>query len=264
MATKRFIRIAAGTVAFGAVSAGFAPLATAAPDSDWDRLAQCESGGNWAIDTGNGYQGGLQFSPSTWAAYGGTAYAPSANLATREEQIVVAERVLAAQGWGAWPACSASLGLNSEPTLRDDPASVSEASPAPVASPSSDAPAEQSVVLPVTTIDLANTALVRQYVPESVLSDANLAQLQAAANQAVESPEVQQAVALGEQTATQLSQIELSVSNAQSPEQLVTALTDTFYELRSYLETLGVHVGPQVDAAFNQIISSFGGLVSRV
>ncbi|MBZ8176265.1 DUF348 domain-containing protein [Corynebacterium poyangense] len=77
----------------------------------WDSIAQCESGGNWATNTGNGYSGGLQFSPSTWAAYGGTAYAPSADQASREQQIAVAERVQAAQGWGAWPACTASLGI---------------------------------------------------------------------------------------------------------------------------------------------------------
>ncbi|WJY97124.1 resuscitation-promoting factor [Corynebacterium fournieri] len=79
--------------------------------SVWDSLAQCESGGNWAINTGNGFQGGLQFTPSTWAGYGGTAYAPSAHMATREQQIAVAERVQASQGWGAWPACTASLGI---------------------------------------------------------------------------------------------------------------------------------------------------------
>ena len=79
--------------------------------SVWDSIAQCESTGNWSIDTGNGYSGGLQFSPSTWQAYGGGQYAPTANLATREQQIAVAEKVLAAQGWGAWPACTAKLGL---------------------------------------------------------------------------------------------------------------------------------------------------------
>ena len=95
----------------GAGAAVMAPSATAAPDSDWDRLAQCESGGNWSINTGNGYQGGLQFSPSTWAAYGGTQFAPTANLATREQQIAIAEKTLAGQGWGAWPACTARMGL---------------------------------------------------------------------------------------------------------------------------------------------------------
>ena len=101
----------AGTAAVAALAGIVAPQATAAPDSDWDKLAQCESGGNWAINTGNGFSGGLQFTPSTWAGYGGTAYAPSADQATREQQIAVAERVQAAQGWGAWPACTARLGI---------------------------------------------------------------------------------------------------------------------------------------------------------
>jgi resuscitation-promoting factor RpfB len=77
----------------------------------WDAIAQCESGGNWAINTGNGYYGGLQFSASTWLAYGGGAYAPTANLATREQQIAIAEKVQAAQGWGAWPVCSVQAGV---------------------------------------------------------------------------------------------------------------------------------------------------------
>ncbi|MDQ3449762.1 MAG: transglycosylase family protein, partial [Actinomycetota bacterium] len=77
----------------------------------WDQLAQCESGGDWAINTGNGYYGGLQFSYDTWAAYGGGAYAETADQASREQQIAIAEKVQSAQGWGAWPACSAELGL---------------------------------------------------------------------------------------------------------------------------------------------------------
>jgi LysM repeat protein len=82
--------------------------AAPASGSVWDRLAQCESGGNWSINTGNGYSGGLQFAPGTWAAHGGTG---SAHNASRAEQIRVAERVRASQGWGAWPACSSKLGL---------------------------------------------------------------------------------------------------------------------------------------------------------
>ncbi|GGL21433.1 transglycosylase family protein [Nocardia jinanensis] len=99
-----------------------AGTASAAPDSDWDRLAQCEAGGNWAINTGNGYHGGLQFSQSTWQANGGGDYAPTANQASREQQITVAENVLASQGWGAWPSCSSSLGLSSGSTPRETPA----------------------------------------------------------------------------------------------------------------------------------------------
>ena len=77
----------------------------------WDDLAQCESGGNWSTNTGNGYYGGLQFSASTWLAQGGGEFAPTADLATREQQIIVAERLLAAAGWGQWPHCSSQLGL---------------------------------------------------------------------------------------------------------------------------------------------------------
>ncbi|MGN6331884.1 MAG: transglycosylase family protein [Motilibacteraceae bacterium] len=87
--------------------------AAAASGAVWDRLAQCESSSNWAINTGNGFYGGLQFTQSTWAGFGGTAYAPRADLASRSAQITVAERVLKAQGWGAWPACSSKLGLTS-------------------------------------------------------------------------------------------------------------------------------------------------------
>jgi hypothetical protein len=76
---------------------------------DWNAVAQCESGGNWSINTGNGYFGGLQFSQSTWEAFGGTDHAPRADLATRSQQIAVAEKVLAVQGPGAWPTCGRSL-----------------------------------------------------------------------------------------------------------------------------------------------------------
>lgn len=88
------------------------PAPAVSDGSVWDSIAQCESGGNWAINTGNGYQGGLQFNSQTWSAYGGGEYAASADQASREQQIAVAEKVQAAQGWGAWPACTASLGLS--------------------------------------------------------------------------------------------------------------------------------------------------------
>ncbi|CAN5636133.1 hypothetical protein BH10ACT1_BH10ACT1_26470 [soil metagenome] len=89
-----------------------APAPAAAPavsnGSDWDRLAQCEAGGNWAINTGNGYYGGLQFSAQSWRAVGGSGLP---HQASRETQIAMGERLRSAQGWGAWPACSAKLGL---------------------------------------------------------------------------------------------------------------------------------------------------------
>ena len=77
----------------------------------WDALAACEASGNWDTNTGNGYAGGLQFARGTWLGFGGGAYAPSAAAASREQQIEVAEIVLAAQGWQAWPTCSRLLGL---------------------------------------------------------------------------------------------------------------------------------------------------------
>ena len=87
---------------------GSTPSASVASGSVWDRLAQCESGGNWSINTGNGYYGGLQFSASTWRAYGGSGL-PHQN--SRAQQIAIGQKLQAAAGWGQWPACSAKLGL---------------------------------------------------------------------------------------------------------------------------------------------------------
>jgi LysM repeat protein len=113
--TGRFLaRTAIAGAAIGAPLA-VAPAAQAETGGTvWDKLAQCESSGNWAINinTGNGFSGGLQFTPSTWHAFGGEGRAQDAS---RVEQIVVAERVLAKQGWGAWPACSRKLGLSGTP-----------------------------------------------------------------------------------------------------------------------------------------------------
>ena len=109
-------RTAARVAVAGAVLA--APIAIAAPANaaNWDALAHCESSGNWSANTGNGFSGGLQFTPSTWAAYGGTQYASNAKDATREQQIAVAEKVLASQGKNAWPGCSAKLNWSSGTT----------------------------------------------------------------------------------------------------------------------------------------------------
>jgi resuscitation-promoting factor RpfA len=96
----------AATIIGGITTAGSAKAATV-----WDRVAACESSGNWHINTGNGFYGGLQFVQSTWVGYGGRAYAPRADLATKAEQIAVAKRVLASQGPGAWPVCSKRAGL---------------------------------------------------------------------------------------------------------------------------------------------------------
>jgi murein DD-endopeptidase MepM/ murein hydrolase activator NlpD len=85
--------------------------AQAADVDTWDKVAACESSNDWNINTGNGYYGGLQFTQSTWEAFGGTKYAPRADLATKDQQIAVAEKVLEGQGPGAWPACSVRAGL---------------------------------------------------------------------------------------------------------------------------------------------------------
>ena len=118
----------------GAVAAG-APLvlagtASAAPESAWDKLAQCESGGNWNINTGNGYYGGIQFNASTWKAYGGRGMP---HQASKAEQIAVAERTLAAQGWNAWPACSRKMGVRghaAEPGTSAAPTAKKASAPA--------------------------------------------------------------------------------------------------------------------------------------
>ncbi len=128
----------------------------------WGCVAECESGGRWNANTGNGYYGGLQFSQTTWESFGGLKYAPRADLATSEEQITVARKVLAAQGWGAWSVCSARYGLKGRvyrvkhdalsslrphsgrlhrgalPVLPQEPAPVTD--PAPFGPPLSDAP----------------------------------------------------------------------------------------------------------------------------
>jgi resuscitation-promoting factor RpfA len=148
--TPRIRRRVAGFTAAGAVL--LSPFlgtgtAAAADDATWDALAQCESSGNWAINTGNGYYGGLQFSASTWAAFGGTGYAPRADLATREQQIATAEKTLAAQGWGAWPACSAKLGLTEADTAGSatPPASAAAPAAAPPPAPASSGSGQYTV-----------------------------------------------------------------------------------------------------------------------
>jgi uncharacterized protein YabE (DUF348 family) len=93
-------------------TAGAAPAPAVSGGGAWDALASCESGGNWSINTGNGYYGGLQFSSGTWLAYGGGQYAPRADLASREQQIAIATKVRdASGGYGAWPGCASRLGL---------------------------------------------------------------------------------------------------------------------------------------------------------
>ena len=113
--TSTIIMRAVGVCSALALSSGIglvaAAPAEAAATTVWDRVAQCESGGNWKINTGNGFYGGVQFAAGTWKAYGGKTYAGQAHLATKAEQIAIARRVLAGQGAGAWPVCSRRAGL---------------------------------------------------------------------------------------------------------------------------------------------------------
>ena len=120
--------------------------AAAADSGVWDRIAQCESGGDWHINTGNGYYGGLQFAPSTWNAYGGTAYAPTADRASRSQQIAVATKVQRAQGWGAWPTCSARAGAAGGAPAADPVTSTEQAPAKPSKTPAkpSKAPARST------------------------------------------------------------------------------------------------------------------------
>jgi resuscitation-promoting factor RpfA len=111
MRTRMFI----ASIFLAAFSTMFASTLVASPAGaatlrTWERLAQCESGGRWHINTGNGYYGGLQFSRSTWKAFGGRKFAHNAHHAKKREQIKIAERVRRHQGWGAWPSCSRRIG----------------------------------------------------------------------------------------------------------------------------------------------------------
>ncbi|MDM7487308.1 transglycosylase family protein [Rhodococcus sp. CSLK01-03] len=109
--SKRGLGTAVVTGALVAVPFGLATGTASAAPHNWDAVAECESGGNWSIDTGNGYYGGLQFSQSTWAANGGTG---SPHTASKAEQIRVAENTLQTQGPGAWPVCGQYLTTESE------------------------------------------------------------------------------------------------------------------------------------------------------
>ncbi len=157
-----------GLAAVALTGAGVAMVgapANAADTATWDALAQCESSGNWSTNTGNGFSGGLQFTPSTWAAFGGSG---SPENASKAEQIAVAEKVQATQGWGAWPACSAKLGLQggggapapapAEAPVEVNVAQVPTEAPAPAPAPvqaeapapvQAEAPAPAPAVAPV-------------------------------------------------------------------------------------------------------------------
>ncbi|MEE1824375.1 transglycosylase family protein [Streptomyces sp. BE20] len=121
--------------------------ASAASVATWDKVAQCESTGNWSINTGNGFYGGLQFTSSTWAEFGGTSFAARADLATKDQQIAIAEKVLAVQGPGAWPVCSVQAGL----TKGGTPAAVDTSTAAAKPAVQTPAPAAKPAAQPKAT-----------------------------------------------------------------------------------------------------------------
>ncbi|WFB07420.1 transglycosylase family protein [Streptomyces sp. LX-29] len=158
-------RIAKLSLALVAGGAGIAmPLvgattASAASVETWDKVAMCESTGNWSINTGNGFYGGLQFTQSTWEEFGGTAYASRADLATKDQQIAIAEKVLAVQGPGAWPVCSVKAGLTKggpAPAISPD-GDTATSTPAPAA-PAPAAPAEDAKPAPAPKDDVPSEA----------------------------------------------------------------------------------------------------------
>ncbi|WP_338750004.1 transglycosylase family protein [Janibacter alittae] len=143
------VAVAGATAAVGSIAT--ASSANASTSSGvWDAVAACESGGNWSINTGNGFYGGLQFTTSTWQAFGGGQYAPNAHQATKAQQIEVAKKTLQAQGPGAWPVCSVKAGLTSSNGMTGGSAAPAQESapqeqaPAPVPAPTQEqAPAPE-------------------------------------------------------------------------------------------------------------------------
>lgn len=176
------IRRAAVALALGGLSVGAlaVPSANAADLATWEKLAQCESGGNWSINTGNGFYGGLQFTQQSW---NGVGMSGSPHTASKEAQIEAGERLLALQGWGAWPACTAKYGLSGAATPTYSNSGAVQSAPAattstvvapqgtvqtPVAPAPATVPAAPAVATPVTPVveapavsaDAASTAAV--------------------------------------------------------------------------------------------------------
>ena len=169
-------RTAAALAIGGAVAATMSmPAANAVDGATWDALAQCESGGNWSINTGNGFYGGLQFTQQSW---NGVGMSGSPATATRAQQIEAGERLLAIQGWGAWPACSAKLGLygktGAAPTYTEPTTTVAAQSQtqqtytAPAAQAAPAAPAAQAAPAAVEAPAAAPAAPVAQAAPAAV------------------------------------------------------------------------------------------------
>ena len=186
-------RTAAALAIGGAVAATMSmPAANAVDGATWDALAQCESGGNWSINTGNGFYGGLQFTQQSW---NGVGMSGSPATASRAQQIEAGERLLAIQGWGAWPACSAKLGLygktGAAPTYTEPTTTVAAQSQtqqtytAPAAQAAPAAPAAQAAPA---AVEAPAAAPVAPVAPAAPAVEAPAAPAAPAAAPAVEAP----------------------------------------------------------------------------
>ena len=186
------IRRTAVALALGGLSVGAlaVPSANAADLATWEKLAQCESGGNWSINTGNGFYGGLQFTQQSW---NGVGMSGSPHTASRETQIEAGERLLALQGWGAWPACTAKYGLSGAATptytnsgaVQSAPAATTSTvvapqstvqtpvAPAPATVPAAPAPvAPATVEAPAVSADAASAVAVESAPVSPVVTEA--------------------------------------------------------------------------------------------
>ena len=189
-------RTAAALAIGGAVAATMSmPAANAVDGATWDALAQCESGGNWSINTGNGFYGGLQFTQQSW---NGVGMSGSPATASRAQQIEAGERLLAIQGWGAWPACSAKLGLygktGAAPTYTEPTTTVAAQSQtqqtytAPAAQAAPAAPAAQAAPAAVEAPAAAPAAQAAQAAPAAVEAPAAAPAVEAPAAAPVAAP----------------------------------------------------------------------------
>ena len=190
------IRRTAAALAIGGVAAATMsmPAANAVDGATWDALAQCESGGNWSINTGNGFYGGLQFTQQSW---NGVGMSGSPVTASRAQQIEAGERLLAIQGWGAWPACSAKLGLYgktgaaptyTEPTTVAAQSQTQQTYTAPAAQAAPAAPAAQAAPAAVEAPAAAPAAQAAQAAPAAVEAPAAAPAVEAPAAAPVAAP----------------------------------------------------------------------------
>ena len=233
-------RTAAALAIGGAVAATMSmPAANAVDGATWDALAQCESGGNWSINTGNGFYGGLQFTQQSW---NGVGMSGSPATATRAQQIEAGERLLAIQGWGAWPACSAKLGLygktGAAPTYTEPTTTVAAQSQtqqtytAPAAQAAPAAPAAQAAPAAVEAPAAAPAAPAAQAAPAAV--EAPAAPAAAPAVEAPAAPAAAPKAAAGTYTVVpgdSLSLIAAKLGVAGGYQAIAAANTDIIYNV---------------------------------